>query len=253
MDCCPYPLVKFVIVGGWELSPTIKFSVLQPKNALKRWDLPGFFLHHPPPHTGNWPQSYCSSRTPTSYWHASWPPVTEPSSSIAAPSSSAPPPRKVHAGFELGPVKGKPSSRSQWAWQRHQPKALNGMTPPWPKILLFSVVPQKGKDFAPKEHCVFVVFVGFGSLLFSLLSQLIPVVDRPCLALVRQCRKKKDIRALCLYWCDVELHMYPILVSGDSISGAKVSFDFWRFILGAKVSVLVSEYEKHGDASWCVE
>ena len=22
--------------------------------------------------------------------------------------------------------------------------------------------------------------------------------------------------ALCLYWCDVELHMYPIVVSGDS-------------------------------------
>ena len=62
--------------------------------------------------------------------------------------------------------------------------------------------------------------------------------------------------------------MYPIVVSGDSILGAKVSgFDFWRFILGAKVSVLISgdfhlerlfiwvseEYEKHGDASWCVE
>ena len=59
--------------------------------------------------------------------------------------------------------------------------------------------------------------------------------------------------------------MYPILVSGDSILGTKVSgFDFWRFILGAKVSVLISgnlhlerlfsfgfleEYEKHGDAS----
>ena len=47
--------------------------------------------------------------------------------------------------------------------------------------------------------------------------------------------------ALGLYWCDVELHMYPILISGDSILGAKVSgFDFWRFILGAKVSVLIS-------------
>ena len=32
--------------------------------------------------------------------------------------------------------------------------------------------------------------------------------------------------------------MYPIVVSGDSILGAKVSgFDFWRFILG---SVLIS-------------
>ena len=31
------------------------------------------------------------------------------------------------------------------------------------------------------------------------------------------------------------------MVSGDSILGAKVSgFDFWRFILGAKVSVLIS-------------
>ena len=48
-------------------------------------------------------------------------------------------------------------------------------------------------------------------------------------------------RALCLYWCDVGLHMYPILVSGDSILGTKVSgFDFWRFILGAEVSVLIS-------------
>ena len=47
--------------------------------------------------------------------------------------------------------------------------------------------------------------------------------------------------ALYLYWCDVELHIYPIVVSGDSILGAKVSgFDFWRFILGAKVSVLTS-------------
>ena len=35
--------------------------------------------------------------------------------------------------------------------------------------------------------------------------------------------------------------MYPILVSGDSILGGKVSgFDFWRLISGAKVSVLVS-------------
>ena len=64
--------------------------------------------------------------------------------------------------------------------------------------------------------------------------------------------------------------MYPILVSGDSILGAKVSgFDFWRFILGAKVSVFDiwgfpsgtafhlgfwKEYEKHGDASaWSEE
>ena len=32
-----------------------------------------------------------------------------------------------------------------------------------------------------------------------------------------------------------ELHMYPILVSGGSILGGKVSgFDFWRFILGAR-------------------
>ena len=35
--------------------------------------------------------------------------------------------------------------------------------------------------------------------------------------------------------------MYPILVSGGSILGGKVSgFDFWRFILGAKVSDLIS-------------
>ena len=43
----------------------------------------------------------------------------------------------------------------------------------------------------------FVVFVGLvvGFFLwgkFDLNHRLIPVVDRPCLALVRQCRKKKD-------------------------------------------------------------
>ena len=35
--------------------------------------------------------------------------------------------------------------------------------------------------------------------------------------------------------------IYTLLVSEDSILGTKVSgFDFWRFILGAKVSVLIS-------------
>ena len=37
------------------------------------------------------------------------PPSTEPSSSSGHPPSPAPPPRTVYAGFELGPVKGKPS------------------------------------------------------------------------------------------------------------------------------------------------
>ena len=78
----------------------------------------------------------------------------------------------------------------------------------------------------------FVVFGGFfvGFFLlgkFDFNQMLIPVVDRPCLALVPQCREKKKEKknlewgneslmeteeiwifgALCLYWCDVELHI----------------------------------------------
>ena len=42
-------------------------------------------------------------------------------------------------------------------------------------------------------------------------------------------------KALCLYWCGVELHIYPILISGASFLGAKVSgFEFWRFIFGSE-------------------
>ena len=43
--------------------------------------------------------------------------------------------------------------------------------------------------------CVSVVFV-FGESCLHLSSQSIPVVDRPCLALVRQCRKKKFVHRI---------------------------------------------------------
>ena len=72
--------------------------------------------------------------------------------------------------------------------------------------------------------CFFVVLVGLvvGFFLWGKLDlnhRLIPVVDRPCLALVRQCRKKK--------W-------------RFNFGNEGFWFDFWRFILGAKVSVLIS-------------
>ena len=68
-----------------------------------------------------------------------------------------------------------------------------------------------------------------------------PSRDYPCEQVLAYSEEIWIFGAFCLYWCDVELHMYPIVVSGDSILGAKVSgFDVWRFILGGKVSVLIS-------------
>ena len=60
-------------------------------------------------HTGHWPQSYSPPDRPRPISMHPGPPLSEPSSSAGAPSSSTPPPRTVHASFEQGPVKGKPS------------------------------------------------------------------------------------------------------------------------------------------------
>ena len=50
---------------------------------------------------------------------------------------------------------------------------------------------------------------------------------------------------ICILFWFLEIQFWErkflVLISGDSILGTKVSgFDFWRFILGAKVSVLIS-------------
>ena len=47
--------------------------------------------------------------------------------------------------------------------------------------------------------CLFLLAFAFGEICF--LSSLIPVVDRQCLALVRQCRKKKSCCVFGLCWC----------------------------------------------------
>ena len=51
--------------------------------------------------------------------------------------------------------------------------------------------------------CFVVGFFLLGK--FDLNHMLIPVVDRPCLALVRQCRKKKTICQPCYHVCISEL------------------------------------------------
>ena len=79
------------------------------------------------------------------------PPLTEPSSSTAAPSFPAPPPRTVYAGFEPGPVKGKPSPQVTMGTGKGPAKGSKGddstlaQDPPF-----FTVAQQKGKDTAPK-------------------------------------------------------------------------------------------------------
>ena len=79
------------------------------------------------------------------------PPLTEPSSSTAAPSFPAPPPRTVYAGFEPGPVKGKPSPQVTMGTGKGPAKGSKGddstlaQDPPF-----FTVATQKGKDYAPK-------------------------------------------------------------------------------------------------------
>ena len=79
------------------------------------------------------------------------PPLTEPSSSTAAPSVPAPPPRTVYAGFEPGPVKGKPSPQVTVGTGKGPAKGSKGddstlaQDPPF-----FTVAQQKGKDSAPK-------------------------------------------------------------------------------------------------------
>ena len=58
------------------------------------------------------------------------PALTEPSSSTAAPSAPAPPPRTVYAGFELGSVKGKPSPQVTIGVGKGPAKSSKGMIPP---------------------------------------------------------------------------------------------------------------------------
>ena len=80
------------------------------------------------------------------------PPLSEPSSSAGAPSSSNLPPRTVYAGFEQGPVKGKPSPQSGHYGHRQGPiqKLQGDASPPAQDIPFFTVAPQKGKDAARK-------------------------------------------------------------------------------------------------------
>ena len=71
----------------------------------------------------------------------------EPSSSTAAPSVPAPPPRTVYAGFEPGPVKGKPSPQVTVGTGKG-PKDDSSLAqdPPF-----FTVAQQKGKGTAPQR------------------------------------------------------------------------------------------------------
>ena len=76
---------------------------------------------------------------------------TEPSSSSGRPPSPSPPPPTVYAGFELGPVKGKPSPQVTMRTGKAQPKAPKRMTPPRPKILLFSPLHRKQVRILPPK------------------------------------------------------------------------------------------------------
>ena len=78
------------------------------------------------------------------------PPLTEPSSSTAAPSFLTPPPRTVYAGFEPGPVKGKPSPQVTMGTGKGPAKGSKGASTQVHDTPFFTVAPQKGKDAAPK-------------------------------------------------------------------------------------------------------
>ena len=79
------------------------------------------------------------------------PPSTEPSSSSGPPPSPAPPPRTVYGGFELGPVKGKPSPQVTMGTGKGPAKGSKGDdSTPAQDTPFFTVAPQTGKDFAPK-------------------------------------------------------------------------------------------------------
>ena len=72
------------------------------------------------------------------------PSLTEPSFSTGAPSSPTPPPRTVYAGFEQGPVKGKPSPQTTIGMGKGPSKSAKGdastLTQETP---FFTVAPQK--------------------------------------------------------------------------------------------------------------
>ena len=57
-------------------------------------------------------------------------PLSEPSSSAGAPSSSTLPPRTVYAGFEPGPVKGKPSPQATMGTGKGPSKSSKGDASP---------------------------------------------------------------------------------------------------------------------------
>ena len=79
------------------------------------------------------------------------PPTTEPSSSSGRHPSPAPPPRTVYGGFELGPVKGKPSPQVTMGTGKGPAKGSKGDdSTPAQDTPFFTVAPQTGKDFAPK-------------------------------------------------------------------------------------------------------
>ena len=78
------------------------------------------------------------------------PSLTEPSST-GAPSSPTPPPRTVYAGFEQGPVKGKPSPQVTMGTGKGPSKSSKGdASTQVQDTPFFTVAPQKGKDAAPK-------------------------------------------------------------------------------------------------------
>ena len=77
------------------------------------------------------------------------PSLTEPSSSTAAPSFPAPPPRTVYAGFEPGPVKGKPSPQVTMGTGKGPAKGAKGEDSTLAQDTPFFTVgfcPQRGKE-----------------------------------------------------------------------------------------------------------
>ena len=79
------------------------------------------------------------------------PPLSKPSSSTGAPSSSTPPPRTVYAGFEQGPVKGKPSPQTTMGTGKGPSKSSKEDASTLAQdSLFFTLAAQKGKDAAAK-------------------------------------------------------------------------------------------------------
>ena len=79
------------------------------------------------------------------------PPLSEPSSSAGAPSSSTLPPRTVYAGFEQKPVKGKPSLQATMGTGKGPSKSSKGDASPRLQILLFSPLHHKRVKMPPPK------------------------------------------------------------------------------------------------------